>query len=125
MPVPLSARKLAADVRESALDTRAVEVPDREKRLAEQQMQELIVAQKRLENLWAIRAGEAQKVWDFLGQVESTLVPFGFSPLRSGVLAQEVSAELSLLDSAGVKISELEDPQVSLEPVVQGPAEEV
>jgi hypothetical protein len=51
MPVPLSARKLAADVRESALDTRAVEVPDREKRLAEQQMQELIVAQKRLENL--------------------------------------------------------------------------
>jgi hypothetical protein len=36
-------------------------------------------------------------------------VPFGFSPLRSGVPAQEVSAELLLLDSAGVKMSELED----------------
>jgi hypothetical protein len=28
--------------------------------------------------------GEAQKVWDFLGQAESALVPFGFSPRRSG-----------------------------------------
>jgi hypothetical protein len=98
--------------------------------------------------------GEAQKVWDFLGQVEFALVPFVFSPLRSRVLAQEVSAELSLLDSAHAKMSELEDvvtsrlevegrilvetvkehvllclrsqdPQVSLEPVVQGPAEQL
>jgi hypothetical protein len=98
--------------------------------------------------------GEAQKVWDFLGQAESALVPFGFSPLRSGVPAQEVSAELPLLDSAGAKMLELEDvvanqleaegrllaetvaehvllclrnqdPQVSLEPVVQGPAEQI
>jgi hypothetical protein len=89
-----------------------------------------------------------------LGQAESTLVPFGFSPLRSGVLVQEVCAEHPLLDSAGTKMSELEDvaasrlvvedrilaeavaehvllcfcshnPQVSLEPVVQGPAEGV
>jgi hypothetical protein len=29
--------------------------------------------------------GEAQEVWDFLGQAESTLVPFGFNPLRSGL----------------------------------------
>jgi hypothetical protein len=36
-------------------------------------------------------------------------VPFGFRPLRSGVPAQEVSAELLLLDSAGIKMSELED----------------
>jgi hypothetical protein len=49
------------------LDTRAVDVTDREKRLVEQQMQELTVAQKRLEDLRAICAGEAQKVWDFLG----------------------------------------------------------
>jgi hypothetical protein len=42
-------------------------VTDREKRLVEQQMQELAVAQKRLEDLQAICAGEAQKVWDFLG----------------------------------------------------------
>jgi hypothetical protein len=98
--------------------------------------------------------GETQKVWDFLGQAESALVPFGFSPLRSRVPTQEVSAELPLLDSAGAKMLELEDavanrleaegrileeavaehvllclrsqdPQVSLEPVVQGPAEQI
>jgi hypothetical protein len=57
----------------------------------------------------AIHVGEAQKVWDFLGQAESALVPFGFSPLRFGVPAQEVSTELSLLDSANAKMLELED----------------
>jgi hypothetical protein len=117
-------------------------------------MYELAAAQKRLEDLQAVRVGEAQKVWDFMGQAESALVPFGFSPLRSGVPVQEVSTELSLLDSAGAKMSELEDvivsrleaegrilaeavaehvllcfrshdPQVSLEPVVQGPVEGV
>jgi hypothetical protein len=36
-------------------------------------------------------------------------VPFGFSPLWSRVPTQEVSAELPLLDSAGAKMSELED----------------
>jgi hypothetical protein len=129
-------------------------VVDRERRLAEQQMQELAAAQKRLEDLEAVRVGEAQKFWDFLRQAESALVHFGFSPLRSGVPAQEVSAELPLLDSTGAKMSKLEDvvtsrleaegrilaevvaehvllcfrsqdPQVSLEPVVQGPAEKV
>jgi hypothetical protein len=75
------ARELAADVRESALNIRAVEVANREKRLAEQQTQELATAQKRLENLQVVRVGEAQKVWDFLAQAESALVPFGFSPL--------------------------------------------
>jgi hypothetical protein len=98
--------------------------------------------------------GEAQKIWDFLGQAESTHVPFGFGPLRSGVPAQEVSVELPLLDSVGAKMLELEDvianrleakgrilaeavtkhvllclrsqdPQVSLEPLVQGPAEQI
>jgi hypothetical protein len=145
------ARELAAEVRESALNIRAVEVANREKRLAEQQTQELATAQKRLENLQVVCVGEAQKVWDFLGQAESALVPFGFSPLWSGVPVKEVNAELPLLDSAGIKMSELEDvidsilevegrilaevvaehmlmyfhsqdPQVSLEPVVQGPA---
>jgi hypothetical protein len=98
--------------------------------------------------------GEAQKVWDFLGQAESALVPFGFNPLRSGVPAQEVNTELPLLDSTGAKMSELKDVVagrlevegyilteavaehvllcirdqdllVSLEPVVQGPAEQI
>jgi hypothetical protein len=36
-------------------------------------------------------------------------VPFGFSPLRSEVSVQEVSAEFPLLDSAGPKMSELDD----------------
>jgi hypothetical protein len=122
--------------------------------MAKQQMQELATAQKRLEDLRVVCACEAQNVWDFLGQAESALVPFGFSPLRARVLMQEVSIELSLLDSASIKMPELEDvigtrleaegrilaeavaehmlmcfrsqdPQVSLEPVVQGPTEEV
>jgi hypothetical protein len=53
--------------------------------------------------------GEAQKVWDFLGQAEYTLVPFGFSPLQSRVPAQEVSIELPFLESIGIKMLELED----------------
>jgi hypothetical protein len=117
-------------------------------------MQELATAQKRREDLHVVCVGEVQKVWDFLGQTESALVPFGFSPLRSGVPMQEVNVELLLLDSAGAKMSELEDvvtsrlevegrilveavvehvllcfrnqdPQVLLEPVVQGPAKRV
>jgi hypothetical protein len=53
--------ELTADVRKSALDTRVAEMIDREKRLAEQQMQELATAQKRLEDLQAIRAGKRRK----------------------------------------------------------------
>jgi hypothetical protein len=56
------AHELAADVREDTLDTRAVEVLDRERRLAEQQMQKLAAAQKILEDLQAICVSEAQKV---------------------------------------------------------------
>jgi hypothetical protein len=56
------AHELAADVREDALDTRVVEVVDRERRLAEQQMQELATAQKMLEDLQAVCVGKAQKV---------------------------------------------------------------
>jgi hypothetical protein len=56
------ARELAANIREDVLDSRAVEVADRERRLAEQQMQELDVAQRWLEDLQAVRVGEAQKV---------------------------------------------------------------
>jgi hypothetical protein len=43
--------ELAADTRECALKTRAVEVADRERLLAEQQMEELVAAQKWLEDL--------------------------------------------------------------------------
>jgi hypothetical protein len=46
-------------------------------------------------------AVEAQKVWDFLGQTETTLVPLGFHPLHSREPIQEVGTMLLLLDSAG------------------------
>jgi hypothetical protein len=116
-------------------------------------MQELAVTQKRLDDLLASRASEAQYVWRFLGQTNAALVPLGFSPVRTGFSLQEVGAVLPLLDSVGAKISWLEeaiddqleveghvlaqavaehvmlcfshqDPQISLEPVLQGPAEE-
>jgi hypothetical protein len=56
------AHELVADTRECALETKAAEVADRERLLAEHQMLELAAAQKRLEDLQAICVGEAQKV---------------------------------------------------------------
>jgi hypothetical protein len=47
----VTAREFAADVRETDLNTKAAELADREKCLVERQMQELAVAQKRLEEL--------------------------------------------------------------------------
>jgi hypothetical protein len=99
------ARELEANVNESNLNTKKVELADREKWLAERQLQELAAAQKRLEELHASWAGEAQRVRDSLRQTESALVPLGFSPLRSRLSAQEVGAVLPLFDSAGAKMS--------------------
>jgi hypothetical protein len=116
-------------------------------------MQELAVARKGLEDLQASRASDAQRVWSFLGQADAVLASFGFSPVRTGGTAPEGGAVVPLLDSAAAKISQLEDavgscieeegralaqavaehvlmcfrsrdPTISLEPVVQGPAEE-
>jgi hypothetical protein len=99
------------------------------------------------------RAGDAQRVWSFLGQADAVLASFGFSPVRTGGVALEGGVAVPLLDSATAKISQLEDavgshieeegralaqavaehvlmcfrsrdPAISLEPVVQGPAEE-
>jgi hypothetical protein len=72
-------------------------------------MQELVTTQKRLEDLQVSQTGEAQRVWHFLVQTETALVPLGFSSLRSGLPMQEVDAMLVLLDSARVKMSQLED----------------
>jgi hypothetical protein len=55
---------------------------------------------------WAV---EAHKVWDFLGQIEMTLVPFSFGPIRSGELAREVSNVLPTLESTGAKMLRLEE----------------
>jgi uncharacterized protein (DUF3084 family) len=61
------ARELTIDIRDVRLNSREEELVDREKRLAERQLQELATSRRRLEELQATRAGEAQKVWDFLG----------------------------------------------------------
>jgi hypothetical protein len=116
-------------------------------------MQELVVARKGLEDLQASRAGDVQRVWSFLGQADAVLASFSFSPVRIRDAAPEGSVVVPLLDSVGAKISQLEDavgshieeegcalaqavaehvlmcfrsrdPNISLEPVVQGPAEE-
>jgi hypothetical protein len=116
-------------------------------------MQELAVARKGLEDLQASRASDARRVWSFLGQADAVLASFGFSPVQTGGAAPEGGIAVPLLDSAGAKISQLEDaigsrieeegrslaqavaehvlmcfrshdPAISLEPVVQGPAEE-
>jgi hypothetical protein len=132
--VQILARELDADAREAGLRDQEARLAARERQLAERQMQELAVARKGLEDLQASRAGDAQRV-------------------RTGGAAPEGGAAVSLLDSAAVKISQLEDavgsriedegralaqavaehvlmcfrsrdPAISLEPVVQGPTEE-
>jgi hypothetical protein len=146
--IQILARELDADAREAGLR-------DQEARLAvrERQMQELAIARKELEDLQAARAGEAQRVWSFLGQADAVLASFGFSPVRTDGVAPEDGVTVPLLDSAAAKISHLEDavgsrieeegralaqavaehvlmcfhsrdPAISLEPVVRGPVEE-
>jgi hypothetical protein len=118
----------------------------------ERQMQELVVTQKGLEDHRASWAGDGQRLWSFLGKADIALASFGFSPIRVGDAAPEAGVILPLLDSAGRKISQLEeavgsrleeegctlaqavadhvlmcfrsrDLGISLEPVVQGPVE--
>jgi hypothetical protein len=147
------AHELNADAREAGLRDQEARLAARERQLVERQMQELAVAWKGLEDLQASRASDAQCVWSFLGQVDAVLTSFGFSPVRTGGAAPEGGIAVPLLDSAGVKISQLEDavgsrieeegralaqavaehvlmcfrsrdPAISLEPVVQGLTEE-
>jgi hypothetical protein len=147
------AHELDADAWEASLRDQEARLAARERQLAERQMQELAVARKGLEDLQASRAGDAQCVWSFLGQADAILASFGFSPVRTDGAAPEGGVAVPLLDSAVAKISQLEDavgirieeegralaqavaehvlmcfrshdPANSLEPVVQGPAEE-
>jgi hypothetical protein len=151
--VQILAHELDADAREAGLRDQEARLAARERQLAERQMQELAVARKGLEDLQAARAGDAQRVWSFLGQADAVLASFGFSPVRTGGVAPEVGIAVPLLNSAAAKISHLEDavgsrieeegralaqavaehvlmcfrsrdPAISLEPVVQGPTEE-
>jgi hypothetical protein len=123
----------------------------RERQLAERLMSELAITQKLLEDLQASRAREAQCVWSSWAK-HTALGSFGFSPVRGGDATPEAGVMLPLLDSVGRKISQLEeavrsrleeddralayavadhmvmcfrsrDPNIFLEPVVQGPIE--
>jgi hypothetical protein len=98
------ARELAVELKENNLNFRERELAGKEKWLAKRKPQVLADACKRLEELQATRVGEAQKVWDFLGQTETVLMPISFDPLCSRDPVQEVSAVLPLLDSTGAKI---------------------
>jgi hypothetical protein len=82
--VQILARELDADAQEAGLRDQEARLVARERQLAERQMQELAVARKGLEDLQAARAGDAQRVWSFLGQADVVLASFGFSPIRTG-----------------------------------------
>jgi hypothetical protein len=82
--ITVLSRELATVIKETNLKTQAVELEEREKRLADRQMRELAVAQKRLDDLQASRANEAQQVWSFMGQTDAVLVPLSFSPVCTG-----------------------------------------
>jgi hypothetical protein len=62
-----------------------------------------------LEDLQTSQARELQRVRSFLGQTDAALASFGFSPIRNGDTAPEAGVVLPLLDSAGRKISQLEE----------------
>jgi hypothetical protein len=148
----IQVRELDADARDTRLRDQETRLVARERQPVERQMQELVITQNGLEDLWASQASDGQHVWSFLGQPDATLVSFGFSHIQGGDVAPEVSVLLPLLDSAGWKISQLEeavdshleeegralaqavadhvlmcfrshDPSISLDPVVQGPVE--
>jgi hypothetical protein len=107
--VQILARELDADAWEAGLRDQEARLAARERQLVEQQMQELAVTRKGLEDLQAARAGDAQRVWSFLGQADAVLASFGFSPVRTGGTAPADGVAVPLLDSAVAKISHLED----------------
>jgi hypothetical protein len=107
--VQILARELNADAREAGLRDQETRLEARERQLVKRQMQELAVTREGLEDLQASRAGDAQRVWSFLGQADAVLASFGFSPVRTGDTAPEGGVVVPLLDSAGAKISQLED----------------
>jgi uncharacterized protein (DUF3084 family) len=103
--VQIFARELDADAREAGLRDQEARLAARERQLAERQMQELAVARKGLEDLQVSHAGDAQRVWRFLGQADAVLASFGFSPVRTGDAAREGGVVVPLLDSTRAKIS--------------------
>jgi uncharacterized protein (DUF3084 family) len=99
------ARELDADARDTGLRDQEARLAAREQQLVERQMQELVITQKGLKDLWASRASDRQRVWSILGQADAALASFGFNPIRGGDTTPEAGIVLPLLDSAGRKIS--------------------
>jgi hypothetical protein len=60
-------RELDTDARDTGLRDPEAQLVAREWQLVERQIQELVVTQKGLEDLWASWAGDGQPVWSFLG----------------------------------------------------------
>jgi hypothetical protein len=79
--VQVLAHELDADSREAGLRDHEARLVARERQPVEQQMKELAEAQKGLYDLHASLAREAQCVWSFLGQANTALASFGFSPV--------------------------------------------
>jgi hypothetical protein len=103
------ARELDADSQEIGLRDQEAKLAAQERQLAERQMQELAVSQTGLEDLQASQAGDGQRVWSFLGQVDAALASFAFIPIRGGDTAPEADVVLPLHDSIVRKISQLEE----------------
>jgi hypothetical protein len=99
------ARELNVDARDTELRDQEAQLVAWERQLVERRMQELVVAQEGLEHLWASWAGDKQCVWNFLGQADTALASFGFSPIWGGDTAPKDDIVLPLLDSTGRKIS--------------------
>jgi hypothetical protein len=77
-------RELTISYQENTLASKEEELVNKEKQLAERQLHELAATRRKMEELHAAQAIEAQRVWDFLGQTETVLAPLSFSPLCSG-----------------------------------------
>jgi hypothetical protein len=112
--VQILARELDADAWEASLRDQEARLAARERQLAERQMQELAVTRKGLEDLQASRAGDAQRVWSFLGQTDAV----------SSRIKEEGRALAQAVAEHVLMCFRSHDPAISLEPVVQGPAKE-
>jgi hypothetical protein len=97
--------ELNADARDTGLRDQKAQLAARDRQLLERQMQELVVVQKGLEDLWASQADNRQRVWSFLGQADAALTSFGFSPIRGGDAHQKPTSYYPFWTRQGGKYS--------------------
>jgi hypothetical protein len=96
-------RELDADAWDTRLRDQEAQLVARERQLVEREMQELVIAQKVLEDLRASQAGDGQRVWSFLGQADAALASFGFSPIQGGDAAPKAGVVLPFWTRQGGK----------------------